>query len=172
MEKGENNSFSLRFITSSPRQTMKLGRRLGEILKAGDVVALEGELGSGKTLFASGVARGVGVPADDPVVSPSFTIMFKYNGSCPLYHFDFYRLRAEDAFDTGLEDVLGRSGITVIEWADRVRNILPPDLIRVVLSYAGEGKRLVEIEFVGDRYTEVFHRFKEKVRKKEERPVR
>ncbi len=107
------------FVTHSTKETIALGRRLGELLKAGDVLVLTGDLGAGKTQLTKGIAAGMGVV--DDVTSPTFTIQMVYEGSeLSLYHFDLYRLDDPDQLDdTGLFDVLGDDGPCVIEWGEQ-----------------------------------------------------
>lgn len=140
------------FTTTSPGQTQALGRALGERLEAGDVLALIGELGSGKTRFVKGVARGLGVPdAERAVTSPTFVLLAVHRGGREtLYHFDVYRLPGPAAFEH-LEggDFLGASGIrrdggvAVVEWADRVSGCLPAEALEIVFEIAGEIERRI-----------------------------
>jgi tRNA threonylcarbamoyladenosine biosynthesis protein TsaE len=129
------------FVTRSPEETEELGERLAEGLSAGSVVALKGELGAGKTVFAKGVARGLGV--EGYLKSPSFTIVNEYSeGRVPLYHIDLYRL-AEDAMEDGedgfaIEEYLYGDGICIIEWAERAATLIPADAIRVSISYGAQ----------------------------------
>lgn len=97
------------------------------------MVCLEGELGAGKTVFAAGVARGLGV--DEHVTSPTYPIVAEYRGSMPLFHLDLYRIKdSAEARDTGLEDYIGNAGVTLIEWPSRAEDILPDDCITVKIS--------------------------------------
>ena len=107
------------FRTSSTAETIELGRCLGELLRAGDVLVLTGDLGAGKTQLTKGIARGMGVEGD--VTSPTFTIEMVYQGTdLELDHFDLYRLDDPDQLeDTGLFDVLGADGVCVIEWGEQ-----------------------------------------------------
>jgi tRNA threonylcarbamoyladenosine biosynthesis protein TsaE len=137
----------LRFITHSPRETRALAARLGSQLAAGDVVALHGELGSGKTEFVHGLAQGLEVPPEEGVASPSFTLIHEYSGRVPLIHLDLYRLEnlpVEMLPD--LEDYLAGRGVVAVEWAERLAPLLPPDHLEVRLLFAGEQER--EITFV------------------------
>lgn len=112
------------FVTHSTDETIALGRRLGTLLREGDVLVLTGDLGAGKTQLTKGIAAGMGV--EDDVTSPTFTILMVYEGAeLPLYHFDLYRLEDPDQLDdTGLFDVLGGDGPCVIEWGEQfVRQI-------------------------------------------------
>jgi tRNA threonylcarbamoyladenosine biosynthesis protein TsaE len=128
-----------------PEETYALGKSLGEAAKPGDVICLNGNLGVGKTVFTQGFADGLAIT--EPVNSPTFTIVREYrSGRLPLYHFDVYRLSDGMEFlDTGAEDYLEDSGLSVIEWADIVADVLPPDALVVMIEYAEEGKRKVTI---------------------------
>ena len=113
-------------ISRTPRETFELGRRLAERLRPGDVLALAGDLGAGKTQFAKGIAAGLGVEAE--VTSPTFTLIHEYpGGRLPLFHADLYRLETEkEALGIGLDDYLESEGVTVVEWADKFAALLPP----------------------------------------------
>ena len=115
-------------ITShSPEETLAVGRRLAATLRAGDVLALAGDLGAGKTQLVTGIAAGLGVPQD--VTSPTFTLIHEYaGGKFPLYHIDFYRLdSAQEALNIGLDEYLAGDGVVVIEWADKFAQLIPAD---------------------------------------------
>ena len=129
----------------SAQDTREAGRRMGQEAVPGLVVTLTGDLGTGKTVFAQGFAEGLGIR--ETVNSPTFTILQIYEeGRMPLYHFDVYRLSDGMEFlDTGAEDYLEDSGLSVIEWADIVADVLPPDALVVMIEYAEEGKRKVTI---------------------------
>ncbi len=109
----------------SPEETFEFGKRLGEAAKPGDVYALAGDLGVGKTVLAKGIAEGLGIT--DPIVSPTFTIVQIYeSGRMPFYHFDVYRIcDPEEMEEIGYEDYFYGNGLTMIEWADLVEDLLP-----------------------------------------------
>ena len=132
------------FYTSSPEETIELGRKIGEGLKTGDVFALVGELGAGKTLFTQGLVRGLGVKGY--VKSPSFTIVNKYEGSLPVYHLDLYRLGdVNEIYELGIEEYLYGGGVTIIEWAEKAYALLPSECILIKFFYTGENTRKIEI---------------------------
>jgi tRNA threonylcarbamoyladenosine biosynthesis protein TsaE len=107
--------------TASAEETRELGRRCGLLLSAPMVIFLLGELGSGKTIFVQGLAHGLGVPPEEYITSPSFTIVKEYPGRLPLYHIDLYRLNADlDLEDLGLSELLYGEGVAAVEWADRL----------------------------------------------------
>lgn len=122
----------LTVTTHSEAETVALGRRLGAALQAGDVVALTGDLGTGKTALARGIAAGAG--ARGYVASPTFTLIREYRGRVPVFHVDLYRLDPGDLATLGLEEVL-EAGITVIEWAEKAEAFLRPPLLRVHLAF-------------------------------------
>lgn len=125
---------SMRFVTRSQPETVALGRRLGAVVRAGDVLVLAGGLGAGKTQLTKGIAAGMGVR--DDVTSPTFTIEMVYEGTeLPLYHFDLYRLEDADQLeDTGLYDVLGGDGVCVVEWGERFADEIGPERVDVFVG--------------------------------------
>ena len=134
------------FITRSPEETRKLGLILGKVLFAGDVLALSGELGAGKTCFIQGVARGLGVE-ERYLVSPSFVIMRQYRGRLPFYHIDLYRLSSEEQIDgLGLEEFLEGEGVSAVEWAERAPRLFPPGTIWIKIEFLEGDRRRIEIE--------------------------
>ncbi len=132
------------YLSQSPEETRRLGEKLGARLKPGDLVLLFGDLGAGKTTFVQGLARGLGVPPETYVSSPSFALVHEYQGRIPLYHVDLYRLSPEETEDLGLAELLSQ-GAMVIEWAERLAENLPVRF-KVFLRYLSEGKREVRIE--------------------------
>ena len=137
-----------RITVHSTDETVRLGKRLGASLNAGDLVALVGELGSGKTWFTKGVALGIGVHPKTVVSSPSFALVNEYYGKCPLYHMDVFRLDSpDDFFSSGLEEYLNFEGVVIMEWADRFAPLLPHHRIWVEFSIIGKQSR--EIVFSG-----------------------
>ena len=120
--------------------------RIGCQLRPGDVVALIGDLGVGKTCLTQGIARGVGIHEDQTVNSPSYILINEYTGEIPVYHIDLYRLqRLEDIVALGLEDYLEGDGICVIEWADRMSELLPESHIQVRITGEDEFTRAIEV---------------------------
>lgn len=135
-------------LSDSPEVTRALGRRLGELAGPGLVVLLAGELGAGKTCFAQGVAAGLGVPAATPVTSPSYTLLNIHQGRLPFYHFDLYRLPAvDDLEELGYDEQAEKSGVTLVEWADRLATPLPAAL-RITLRRVSDRQR--ELRLVAD----------------------
>lgn len=136
-----------RCITRSERETFELGERLAGELKDGDIVELNGRLGAGKTVFAKGIARGLGIAED--VTSPTFTILKEYAGRLKLNHFDLYRIDDEEELKAiGFYDYLGAEGVCVIEWAEKATL---PERIRVNIKVTGDNERTVQISRAGDQ---------------------
>lgn len=141
--------------TESAAATQALGHRLGELLRAGDVVALSGDLGAGKTVFTRGIAAGAG--AWGYVASPTFTLIREYEGQVPIYHVDLYRLDdASQLADLGLEEILDRAAIVVIEWAEHAAEMLPSKHLWIALRFVN-GDDIREIAFTprGPRYEQM-----------------
>ncbi len=140
--------------TFSEKETYEKGKELGVILNAGDVVCLDGELGAGKTVFAKGIAHSLGI--DRHVTSPTFGLVNEYDGEIPLFHFDVYRIDdPEEMYEIGYEEYIYGNGVTLIEWAEKITDILPKDRIQVnirKLPEKGLDTREITVEFVGDRY--------------------
>lgn len=134
----------LRIKTSSEIETVELGRRMAEFLKRGDVVGCMGELGAGKTTLIKGIAWGLGVKT--PIRSPSFIIITEYKGKFPIYHIDLYRI--ENTHQIRGEDILEylySDGVTLVEWAEKVWHIMPPETIKIIIKNLGEKERLIKI---------------------------
>jgi tRNA threonylcarbamoyladenosine biosynthesis protein TsaE len=139
----------MKLRTSSAEQTRAVAAAVGTQLQPGDLVVLAGDLGSGKTTFAQGLARGLGV--DAPVTSPSFTLVQEYDGRLPVAHVDVYRLdRLQELHDLGFDELVDGRGVTMIEWGDAVAQILPADRLWVrIEAGATDDERLLTVEFVG-----------------------
>lgn len=121
-------------VTNDPQQTTRLGVILGKAAKAGEVYALNGDLGVGKTVFSKGFAEGLGIK--EPVTSPTFTIVSEYNeGRLPLYHFDVYRMEDADELDEiGLTEYFYGEGVCLVEWAEKIAEVLPGDVIVISIE--------------------------------------
>ncbi len=131
-------------ISRSPDETVAHGRGLGEQLRGGELIELCGPLGAGKTQFARGLALGLDVPGDEPVVSPTFVLVRQYEGRLTFYHCDAYRLGSlAELLDLGLEEMLARGdAVVAIEWADRFPRALAAPTIHVDLEYADTHRRI------------------------------
>lgn len=134
-----------KFLTVSEEETIKLGREFAKSLKAGDVVALYGELGVGKTKFVQGVCLGLNVK--ETVNSPTFIIMNKYEGDLTIYHFDFYRVDSiEEIIEIGFDEFIYNDAISLIEWAEKVEEILPRKRYDIFITFGEmENERKIEI---------------------------
>jgi tRNA threonylcarbamoyladenosine biosynthesis protein TsaE len=149
-----------RVVSHSPVDTQTLGEHLGRLLGAGDVVCLYGELGSGKTVLAKGLAKGLGVSHERAVRSPSFVFIRRYGARVPVYHADLYRLDSPtDLADLGLREILGGDGVAMIEWADKLDMSLPSERLDISLEHRTEETRLITIQPHGTRYRQLIERW-------------
>ena len=132
-------------MIDSEAETRALGLRIASAAEPGDIIALVGDLGTGKTALTKYIAEGLGITEE--VISPTFNIVKEYrSGRIPLFHFDVYRLSGPEEFlDTGAEDYLEDSGLSVIEWADIVADALPEDSLLINIEYAGKGERRITV---------------------------
>jgi tRNA threonylcarbamoyladenosine biosynthesis protein TsaE len=136
----------LKYLTNSDKETVRVGERLGTRLAEGDVVALTGELGSGKTWFTKGIALGLGIGPDTIITSPSFSLVNEYDCGYVFYHMDLFRLEnLSEVLSAGLEEYLHGKGIVVIEWADRCPEILPEMRVDVQLEIVDDHRRDITI---------------------------
>jgi tRNA threonylcarbamoyladenosine biosynthesis protein TsaE len=139
----------VRLQSSSPGETKKIGKSLGRLLKTGDTVYIYGNLGAGKTVFIKGIASALGINERD-IISASFTIAAEHEGRIPLCHIDLYRVEeAREIEEAGIYDYIGAEGITVIEWADRLKDI--EDEIKVKINFLPGDKREIIIEGIEER---------------------
>jgi tRNA threonylcarbamoyladenosine biosynthesis protein TsaE len=135
----------VRLTADSAEATREIGARLGRAARPGDVIALYGDLGAGKTCFVQGVAAGLGVAG--PVTSPTFVMVAEHAGRLPLYHVDLYRTNGlEEIAGLGLDELLDGEGVTVVEWAEKAEALLPARTLRVRIRGAGEEPREIELE--------------------------
>ena len=143
-------------VSQNPETTISLGRLVGQQLQPGDVVLLFGDLGTGKTTFAKGLAQGLGVSS--VVFSPSFTLVNQLRGRTTLYHVDLYRLSTPEDLETiGIEECLESEAVTVIEWPELARDLYPPERLEVYLSLSptDEETRLITLKPFGERMTKL-----------------
>ena len=141
-------------LLSTLEETHSLGRRLGRLAIAGDVICLDGDLGAGKTALTQAIAKGLEVPDSCYVTSPSFAMLHEYPGRMPLYHMDFYRLSgSEEILDLGFDEYFYLSGLTVIEWSERAPDILPDDRLTLRFRMEQGCRRRITIRF-GKRWRE------------------
>ena len=143
------------FHTTSLEETEALGEQIGRALEPETVVALFGELGAGKTTLTKGIARGLGVP--DLVHSPTFTLIHEHKGRFPVYHIDLYRLESGQLIDLGYEEYVYGQGVTIIEWAERAGDLLPPDRLDIRIS-GQDDQRTLDLTATGPRAEGVLER--------------
>ena len=142
------------FLSNSPATTFSFGRRVGEGLGVGSIIALIGELGCGKTLFTKGICAGLGVP-ERYVNSPTFVLVNEYGGRLPVFHMDLYQLGTEsDVIELGIIDYLTRaeSGVMIVEWAEKILSLLPDDVLKVNFQILSARKRRIEFITSSDKY--------------------
>ena len=139
------------FLTAGPDQTLAFGREMGRLLRPGDNICLNGDLGAGKTLLVQGIAAGLDIKGN--VTSPTFTILNVYEGPVPVHHFDLYRLDAAEQLDDIGFDEYTSCGITIIEWSDKFPDRMPDETLMIEIAKAGDNDRLFSITPVGQRYT-------------------
>jgi tRNA threonylcarbamoyladenosine biosynthesis protein TsaE len=140
-------------------ETFSIGARLGRLLEPGDFIALIGNLGAGKTQFVKGVAVGLGLTPEEPVTSPTYTLLNIHVGRFPLYHFDLYRLVSEDdIINLGFEEYVDSAGVCVVEWAERLGDLIPGEHLSVFLSVEDVDSRLIRFEPSGSRAEELVRR--------------
>ncbi len=141
----------IKIITKTPQELEYLGSRMAELMEPGDFIALDGDLGAGKTLMTQGMAKGLGV--NEEIVSPTFTIIHEYEtGRLPLYHMDVYRLKHPDEmYDLGYEEYFYGEGVTVVEWAKIIEPLLPDEHLAMEILVVPEGRELCFIPH-GIRY--------------------
>lgn len=134
------------FISHSPEETYRRFKILGENARAGDIFALYGGLGAGKTLIAKSIAAGMGITED--ITSPTFTLLETYDGKIPLYHFDLYRIENEQELDNlFFEEYWGGAGVSIIEWADNAGGRFGEDAVKIYIEYIDENSRRITLEY-------------------------
>ena len=141
----------LSFKTNNAKETEELGLRIGKSLVGGEVIAMTGDLGSGKTTMTKSLAKGLLI--DEHITSPTFTIVNEYEGRLKLFHFDVYRIGdIEEMYDLGFEEYIYSGGVCIIEWSNLIEEILPKDKINIEILYLEEGKREIILSGSGDRF--------------------
>jgi len=154
----------MKFISNSVNDTIIIGKAIARNAKKGDIICLFGNLGSGKTVLTKGIAVGLGLNKDN-IVSPSFVLLKEYlNAKVPLFHFDLYRLKnPKDILDIGYEEYLFGDGLTVIEWADRLKVLRPEEFLSISLSVKGRSKRQLVFKAEGKRHKELLRKIHENI---------
>lgn len=142
----------MEIVTVSPEETKELGKKIAALLQPGDVIALWGDLGAGKTAFTQGI--GLGLEIKKNITSPTFNIIKEYQGVLPLYHFDLYRIEG-DLEQLGCEEYFYGEGITIIEWPERAGEFLPAKRLEIHINKLGENERLFRLVPFGPRAEEI-----------------
>ncbi len=139
-----------RIFLEDENKTKELGEKLGNLVDAGSIICLVGDLGAGKTTFTQSFAKSLGV--DDYITSPTFTIVNEYQGRLPLYHFDVYRIGcSEEMYDIGYDEYINSDGVCIIEWANLIEDILPDEYLKIDINYKEIG-RVVTFVPVGEKF--------------------
>lgn len=146
------------FTTSSPEETEALGEKIGRRLQRGDILTFKGELGAGKTCMIRGIAKGLGIK--DRITSSSFVIMRVMEGDIPVYHFDLYRLEnEEELIDIGYDEFLFSNGVSLIEWPEKLENLIGSDFLSVEIQYDEQDesflRRIIKITPSGKRFEDL-----------------
>ena len=137
-------------VCKTEEDMVKLGNRFGELAKPGMVISLRGSLGAGKTVFARGVARSLGI--EEAIVSPTFTLVQEYDGRLPMYHMDLYRITSSEDFEMiGGEDMLYSDGVCLIEWSEIINEMLPKDTVFINITVKPDQSRTVTIDSKEDK---------------------
>jgi tRNA threonylcarbamoyladenosine biosynthesis protein TsaE len=145
------------FNTDNPKETKCLGKKIGKLLKAGNVVALVGNLGAGKTVIANGLCEGLGVK-EDYITSPTYTIINQYDGRIPVYHIDLYRLKdSSELYNLGWDEYIYGHGVCMIEWADRAAEMLSEEYLMINMEVTGRNKRKITLQAKGASYENTWH---------------
>ncbi len=152
----------MQVISHSVKETLKIGRAIARYAAGGDIICLFGDLGSGKTVLAKGVACGLGIDPGE-IISPTFILIHEYaQARIPFYHFDLYRLNLpEEIVDLGYEEYFYNDGLTVIEWADRLKTLLPEEYLKIELSVGRDKIRVLKFSAQGGRYQALLRKIDE-----------
>jgi len=155
----------MKIFSKSIKDTLTLGRKLAGNLERGDILCLFGNLGAGKTVLTKGIASGIGIP-ETKIISPTFVLIREYNqAKVPLYHFDLYRMEsAADIISLGYEEYFYNGGVTVVEWADRLGDLLPEEYLKIELSVKAGNQRSIKISAFGVRYKQLLKDLYEDIR--------
>jgi len=142
----------MKITSNSVKDTLKIGKIIAKNLHEGDIICLFGQLGSGKTVLTKGIAQGLGIKKDK-IISPTFVLIRQYRAKLPFFHLDLYRLKeSKDILALGYEEYLYNNGITVIEWADRLRYLLPEEYLKIELFIKAASQRLIKFSPIGRHY--------------------
>lgn len=157
----------LRINVDNIKETEKIGYMLGKLLTGGEIICMTGDLGAGKTTMTQSIAKGLDV--EDYVTSPTFTIINEYSGRCPLYHFDVYRINdVDEMYDLGYEEYFYSNGVSIIEWANIIEEILPTERLNIEISKKDNNEgREIAINGRGNKYLNVIEKMEEELKKNE-----
>ncbi len=134
----------MQFISHNAEETIEIGKKIGSMCKSGTVISLRGSLGAGKTVIAKGIAQYLNI--EEAIVSPTFTIIQEYSGTLPLYHMDLYRISGCDEFEMlGGEEMLYGNGVTLIEWSEKIEEMLPENTIFIDITILDNLDRVINI---------------------------
>ena len=151
------NKNGMEFNTKSPKDTIDVGKKIGKLLKEGDVVALIGDLGAGKTVISKGLCSGLGVE-EDYITSPTYTIINQYDGKIPVYHIDLYRLKnSSELYNLGWDEYIYGHGTCIIEWADKAGEMLPEEYLTINIEVTGKNNRKITLQAKGESYENTWH---------------
>ena len=155
----------MKITSRSAKETLRIGRLVARVIQKGDIICLFGELGSGKTVLTKGIACGLGIKKGE-ILSPTFVLMHPYlETKVPFFHFDLYRLTSQkDILGLGYEEYFYDDGVTVIEWADRLKYLLPKEFMGVKLYLKGKSQRSLEFFASGRRYEHLLEKIREDIR--------
>lgn len=157
----------LRINVDNIKETEKVGYTLGKLLSGGEVLCMTGDLGAGKTTMTQSIAKGLEV--EDYVTSPTFTIINEYKGRFSLYHFDVYRINdVDEMYDLGYEEYFYSDGVSIIEWADIIEEILPKERLNIEINKKDNNEsREIIISGSGNKYLNIIEKMKEELKKDE-----
>ena len=157
----------LQITTGASRETEQLGACLGSLLHPGCFVALQGDLGGGKTCLTRGVVASLAPQSAHLVASPTYAIMNCYPGDTPVYHFDFYRLTGDDDIaELGFEELFYGDGVCIVEWSERLTELLPPDVLTILFEYAGDNRRMITMTSSGQKSDALLEQLEEELENK------
>lgn len=135
----------IKFVTNNTEETIELGKKIGNYLRKGDVIAMQGTLAAGKTTITKGIAQSLDI--SETITSPTFCLISEYEGKMPLYHMDVYRLDNEEDFaNLGTEDMIYGNGISIIEWSEKIMNELPKKTIILKIEPQEDGSRIITLD--------------------------
>ena len=135
----------IKFVTNNTEETIELGKKIGNYLRKGDVIAMQGTLAAGKTTITKGIAQSLDI--SETITSPTFCLISEYEGKMPLYHMDVYRLDNEEDFaNLGTEDMIYGNGVSIIEWSEKIMNELPKKTIILKIEPQEDGSRIITLD--------------------------